>query len=238
MSNRYLMVLLIACLASTEVRSAAEIRYASAHITFNLDAAGQPSGFACLPELAASICARVTAAASRWKYQAGMADGKPAEMRALMTLYLQGIPRSGGFELKASGASLREVGNPADDAAATRTVSVPPRYPKKAMRRGAQGLVVLEIWFEPGSDRLTVRNAWLDGQKPRGRSDLVDAAAAAVTTWKLGLHSSKVLSTCIPVEFKLYSRPSPLSGTAPCQPSYAAGYKSPELITKPEQMVF
>lgn len=237
MQYRYLMMLFIACAASGEARSAEPVRLAPAHLTFNLDASGKPSGFSCLPALPAPTCATIIAAAGRWKYKPGMSEGKPVSMRTWMTLNLQAVPKAGGFALTAVRANLREAGNPGDDAAAAQTTYTPPRYPKDAMRRGDAGLVVLELWFEPGSDRMSVRNAWLNGKKPARRSELVDAATAAATTWRLGPHSPKVLSICMPVEFRL-DRRLRFSGTEPCQPTYAEGYRSPELITTPEQMIF
>lgn len=243
MLPRQLPLFLIACTLSCEVRSSAPVKAVPiqlepAHITFDLDASGLPSGFACTPALPPPTCATVTAAASRWKYLPGMSESKPAAMRVWMSLSLQAVPKSGGFALRATSVRIREAGSPAAEAAAAEEKEyAPPRYPSDAQRRGKHGLVVLELWFEPGSEQMSIRNVWLNGEQPRRRSDLVDAATAVARTWKAGTHSPRMLSVCIPVVFAL-DKPLPSQDTAPCQATYAQGYKPPELLTKPAQMVF
>jgi hypothetical protein len=205
-------------------------------ILFDIDPAGQASGFACKAGVPAQTCAAVLAAASRWRYAAGKSGGKPAAMRTSLTLRLQALPQAGGYALRAIGASLGEASDPATSDAEDRKLK-PPRYPRDAMLGGRTAHVVLEQWYEPGTGHARVRNAWVGGKPARRYDEFVTSATRAAETWKVDAGAGKALSFCTAIYFQL-DRKVPVENTEPCQPSYIDGYMPPRLLTKTEQMTF
>lgn len=206
-------------------------------VMLDIDSAGQASGFACKADVPAATCTAVLAAASRWQYAAGMSGGKPAAMKASLTLSLQALPKASGFALRAIGASIGEASDPAIDVEDRQLK--PPRYPRDAMMSGRTARVVLELWYQPGTEHAKVRNAWVDGKPPRRNDVFVQSATLAAESWKVdaGAGAGKVLSFCVPIYFTL-NRDVPNQNSEPCKPSYIDGYTPPRLLTKTEQMTF
>jgi hypothetical protein len=231
-----LLITGVAAAANPAAGAADPLPLQPAELTLDLDASGQPSGLACTAEVPAATCRALVGAASHWQYSPGQASGKPVAMKAAMTVDLQAVPKGGGYALHATRASVREVANSMTSAEAGRKLT-PPVYPRDEMIRHQEAHVVLELWFQPGTDRTKVRNAWVDGKQPRWKNAFIAAATAAAERWPLRRGSENVLSLCIPVDFTL-GKPPARQATEPCQPTYVAGYKPPALVTTVEQMHF
>jgi hypothetical protein len=223
--------------ASTPRAKVVSIR--PAVIMVDLDATGKASNVRCDPTVVADICAVIAKAAPTWQYAVGSKDGVAIPMTVTISLHLRAKEIDDAFELNVTAAELVQAADLNSKAKpfALKTTLTPPRYPAEQMRRGVVGNVMLEVWFEPGSELVTPGKTWFNG-KPDAHHPLVMAAIEAAKKWADNPGPGVVRSRCVPVGFSTSLNGSgPVDDQSVCQPTYLDGYTMPKLLTTAESMV-
>lgn len=201
-------------------------------LLMKVSADGSPMDASCAPTVAPTICPLLLRVVPDWKFSPGLRAGVATEMEVSLTLYLVAVPKPGGFGLQSirSWTNVKSglVGSAIDPE--TRRIN-PPRYPTDNLRKGRTGIVVMELWPQPGSDYARVGQVWFDGKPSSRRNDFVAATLDAAAKWKVNRGSAEQLSFCVPVEYTLDKKPRGGMDDTPCVATYVDGFAPPKLIT-------
>jgi TonB family protein len=131
-------MLLLAC--SLTVR-AAEKREQTYKVGADVDAQGHITATQVDPDVPASIAAVLSAAVKQWQFTPAKLNGRPVPAHTFISAKLQALPNAQGqYDLRIS-----FMGNgPKID-----SKSVPPQYPRDAIRAGQSAFTILEATVHP-----------------------------------------------------------------------------------------
>ena len=204
----------------------------AAKLSLTVSAEGRAKDVACDAKVEANLCSMLQRAVPGWKFTPGQRAGVASEMEINMTLSLVAVPKAGGFGVQATYAWLEPSSDVSDGNVGLDSRRLnPPVYPFDAMRRGRTGVVIVELWFQPGSEVPRVGKIWFKGQPAKPKNEFVAATLVAVSKWKIRPGTPEQLSFCVPVEYTLGGPVGNPQGSAPCVPTYADGFAPPKLLT-------
>jgi hypothetical protein len=205
-------------------------------IDFTVTHDGKATLFKCPANLPESICQGVVRGVSAWTFAPGRRNSVPANIEVAIALRLEATPSGNGYQLMAKSASLDLPTTLAADQQSATAGRVPkPIYPTDELRRGRTGLVTLELWPQPGTDKPRIGRTWFNREAAGKHDRLVDAAAASAVQWALKPMAPEQKSICLTVEFSLglgRAAPDHNDSTLPCEPTYIEGFAPPKLVTE------
>lgn len=203
-----------------------------AQLALTISDQGSPTNIRCVG--AANLCDVLTKAVAHWKFAPARRDAVAEGANVFLTLGLVAVPKEGGFSLRAIDAELALRG-PTEDV--LRPLA-PPGYPSDALRRGATGVVEVELIIEPGRPTYRAGRRWFNGKESTRRLQLVDAAVDAAERTQVRTPPPELLSECVVVEFSLQKVASTRQHPKACKDSHVAGYEPPRLVTDATQASF